>query len=289
MAISVSEKALEIIAKRQEQKRIIIENQKNTGEPVIIPTRDGSSRCLMYRPDGVKGTLPLFLDIHGGGFTNDFPEADDPFCRKVADTLGICVITIEYRLAPEFPYPCGLQDAYDVVKYVHDHAEQFQIDPEHMAIGGHSAGGNLAAAICQKAAQTEDFHLRCQILDYPPLDLAMPSSERYFPEGPLTPELSDIFNACYRLPEQAKEIGCSPLFAPDELLSKLPPAVILTAEKDCLREDGEQYALRLARNGVPVSLKRFVGAAHGFTIGSFLSPEAQEGHGMMIDGLKYYL
>ncbi len=289
MAISVSKEILDIITKRQEQKQARIEQQKNTGEPIVIPTRAGQSRCLVYRPAGIEGVLPLFLDIHGGGFTNDFPEADDPFCRKVAEALGICVITIEYRLAPQFPYPCGLQDAYDVVQYVHDHAEQFRIDPERMAVGGHSAGGNFAAAICQKAAQTGDFKLCCQILDYPPLDLATPAGERKFQGGPISPALSEAFNTCYRLPEQAREIGCSPFFAPDELLAKLPPAIILTAEEDALRDEGEEYALRLARNGVPVTLRRFLGATHGFTIDRFQEPASQEGHAMMIAGLRQYL
>ena len=257
------------------------------GEEAYIPTRAGETRVLIYAPEA-DGPVPVYFDVHGGGFIMGHPEDDDEFCQRVCDTLHIMVIGIDYRLAPEYPCPSDKEDVYDVIQYVHDNAAQFGIDPERMAVGGHSAGANISAVIAKWAKERGDFSLRCQILDYPPMDIQTNPYQKFFTEGAIPPQVADMFNDCYIDRAHAGDSDCSPIYCSDEELMGQCPAVVLTCEIDSLRDEGEEYALRLMKAGVEVTAKRFLGVPHGFTMHEG-DPAAMEGQLMMIDGLRRYL
>lgn len=259
------------------------------GEEIYIPTRAGQARCLIYRPVNRKAPSPVFFNIHGGGFVMGDPEGDDFMCKIFLDALDITIINVEYRLAPETKCPGDKEDVYDVVKHVASHAGEYGIDPDRMAIGGHSAGANISAVVCMMAKKSGEFGFRCQVLDYPPMDVLTDPKKKFFTEGAIPPEVAEMFNAAYcEKPEDAGDVYCSPIYETVENLKGLPPAVVLTCEIDSLREEGEEYGKKLAQAGVEVTMKRFLGVPHGFTSNPTL-PEAAAGHRMMIEGLRKYL
>jgi acetyl esterase len=186
----------------------------------------------------------------------------------LADELGCLVVSIDYRLAPEYRFPVALEESYDVVKWAWEAAAELGIDRSRIALCGHSAGGNLAAGITLLARERREFSVCYQILDYPPLDLTRdPAEKTRVPRGSkiLPPALCRIFDRCYiGSHEDARNPLVSPVWATD--LKGLPPALVITAEQDSLAEEAERYADMLAAAGVPVVKKMFVGAAHGFTL-----------------------
>ncbi len=256
------------------------------GEEIRIPTRAGSVRALYYHSGREKA--PVFFNLHGGGFIAGCAEDNDVFCHYIREKLEINVISVDYRLAPEFPYPSDKEDVYDAILHVSTHPEDYGIDPEKMAVGGHSAGGNIAAVVSMMAKVSGEFTLRGQILDYPPMDLATEPGDKFYVEGAIPPETARLFNECYCTPEQSREPYCSPLFAGDDLLKDLPPALIITCELDSLRDEGEEYALKLARSGVEVTLKRFRGVPHGFNTDRH-NPGAHDSWRLMADALERFL
>lgn len=284
--MSDKEMILEIVSNMRKDGAERAKASKILGKEIFIPTRDGKIRCLIYKPKNKKEMSPVFFDVHGGGFVTGLPEDDDRFCDKVRNELDIVVISIDYRLAPEFKFPTDKNDVYDVVKYVHLHKDEFEIDPNNMSIGGHSAGANISIAVCMMAKEKNEFSFRCQILDYPPLDLATPATEKFYTEGAIPPEIASLFDKCYRNEEDAKNPYCSPVYATEEQLKDLPPAVVITCEIDSLRDEGEDYAQKLIKAGIETTAKRFYGVRHGFTIGDFDLPESIEAHKMMIDGIR---
>lgn len=260
------------------------------GKEMFVPTRAGEARILTYAPREAQEKAPVFFNVHGGGFIMGKPEGDDSLCARMANELNIAVINIEYRLAPEYPCPSDKEDVYDVVKYVSSYAEEFSIDPERMAIGGHSAGGNISAVVCMMAKKSGEFHFRCQILDYPPTDIAKDPFTKLNIPGVIPPEVATTFDACYRLQENARDPYCSPNYADPEDLKELPPAVVLTCEVDSLRDEAEEYALMLARAGVETTVRRFFGVAHGFRpMVEGAEVQWEYGQQMIFAGLRRYL
>ncbi len=267
------------------------------GKQEYIPARNGGKvRVLINRPKA-NGPRPVFFNFHGGGFIMGMPEFDDAFCQRACDELGIVVINVDYRLAPEFPYPAAVEDVRDVVLYVQEHAAEYSVDPTRMAIGGHSAGGTLTAGLAIWAGETGKCSFRCQVLDYPPLDMKSSAFSKPVPPGAIPPELADVFDRCYRTPEQSSEVYCSPYYATDEQLKKTPPAIVLTAEGDSLCAEAESYTARLMQNSVEVTARRFLGVGHGFSMPMCMDMEGAIGDDsameasqvMMIAGLKRYL
>ena len=167
------------------------------GEGIHIPTRSGELRALIYRPHTEDASQPVYFDFHGGGFVFGLPEMDDLFCQKISDNLGVVVISVGYRLAPEFPYPAALEDAYDVMAYVHGNPFKYRIGPDRMAVGGHSAGANISAVVSMMVKKSGEFKLRCQVLDYPALDFQTDADLKESPLGSIPPPLMEMFEACY--------------------------------------------------------------------------------------------
>jgi acetyl esterase len=217
----------------------------------------------LYRPAG-PGPLPTLAYFFGGGWTLGSVDTADGICRRLANATGCQVVTVGYRLAPEHPFPAAVHDCDAAVRWLAGHADEFGVDPGRLAVGGDSAGGNLAAAVTLLARDRGGPALAAQVLVYPNTD----QRERDAPAGEQDPLLFNRHSvAWYRghyLPDpaDAEHPLASPLLADD--LTGLPPALVITAEYDPLREEGERYAERLRAAGVPVELARYDGMIHGF-------------------------
>jgi acetyl esterase len=239
-----------------------------------IPGAAGERPVRVYRPVDADGQrLPVLLWLHGGGFvTGDLDQADGD-CRQLATRARLLVVSLDYRLAPEHPFPAAPEDAYAALCWIAEHARELGGDPSCIAVGGDSAGGNLAAVVSLLARDRVGPRPRFQLLVYPVTDVTrfdrpstLENASGYF----LTRSAMMWFTAQYApTPEQAANPHVSPLLAPD--LRNLPPALVITAEHDPLRDEGEAFAERLREAGVPVTLSRYAGTVHGFfTMNAFL-------------------
>lgn len=255
-------------------------------QEIIIPSSIGGTRVLVYIPDhSLSAPLPVYVNMHGGGFIFGIAEMDDSWCRVIADRAGCAVVNVDYSLAPEHKFPSAVHQCYEVVKWLHEHPEQFSINPEKIAVGGHSAGGNLAAAVCLLNQQRgNELPIVYQIIDYAPLDLHTdPALKPNFEEA-IPPEIARQFNSLYlQTMEDARNPLASPIFA--ESLHGLPDALVITAELDSLAAEGEKYADRLEQAGVTVMYKQYKGVPHGFThFGDLIV--AEEAWHLMSDKLR---
>ena len=136
-----------------------------------ILTSQGDSHVYILKEKGRKGILPLYVNIHGGGFVRPHMDRDILFASRITCEAKCVTLDLDYRLAPEYPYPAAINECYEIVQWAVRHAEELGIDPERVAVGGHSSGGTLAAALAIKANQTKEFRLCLQILDYPAMDM----------------------------------------------------------------------------------------------------------------------
>jgi acetyl esterase len=251
-----------------------IQSAAGTPEPVAaveehrIPGPGGPLTLRLYRPEAPRAgdaPLPALLYLFGGGWTLGSPDTSDAICRRLTNAVGCVTASVGYRLAPEHPFPAALLDCDAALRRLADHAGALGIDPRRLAVGGDSAGGNLAAAVTLLARERGGPALRHQLLVYPNTD-----------RGADTPSLRDnddphLFNRrsvdwywghYLASAEDGDDPLASPLRADD--LSGLPPATVITAEYDPLRDEGEQYADALRAAGVPVRTRRFDGMPHGF-------------------------
>ena len=217
----------------------------------------------LYRPND-RTDLGLLVFYHGGGWVLGSVNTHDDVCRKLALAMGHAVLSVDYRLAPEFAFPEPLNDCIVALRWAHANAAELGIDATRIAVGGDSAGGNLAAVV----ANLQPVPLKFQMLIYPVTD-ATRSSQSYKDNG-----------EGYRLTAAGMKWFCdhylsgsmgtptdprvSPLFADATTLTSAPPAIVITAEYDPLRDEGEQYAHRLIEAGVACSLTRYYGQVHGF-------------------------
>jgi len=245
-----------------------------TLEPIPLPAiRDlalagpaGSVPARLYRPrPEAEGPLPALVFLHGGGWVLGDLDSHDGLCRRLAAASGCAVVAVDYRLAPEHRFPAAFEDALAATRAVAVAAPELGVDPERLAVGGDSAGGNLAAAVCLALREAPGPRLRFQLLIYPALDFAMGTeSQRMFAEGHfLTAALQRWFRGHYL--GEAGPLGdwrASPLRASS--LAGLPPAFVLTASHDPLRDEGEAYGARLAAEGGVATLWRVPGQIHGF-------------------------
>jgi acetyl esterase len=217
----------------------------------------------LYRPSGDEG-IGLLVYFHGGGWVVGDLETHDSTCRALAAESGHAVLSVDYRLAPEHPFPAALGDSLAATGWASSHAAELGCAPGKLAIGGDSAGGNLAAIVSQQAV----VPLRFQLLVYPVTDARCnTTSYEDFADGPyLTRASMDWYIAHYLSgPEgAADDPRVSPLLGDDDALAKSPPTHVVTVETDVLRDEGEAYAARLESAGVPTTLRRYEGMFHGF-------------------------
>lgn len=237
------------------------------GVQAIGTVRDlpvGDLRGRLYVPTSAETPGPLLLFVHGGGWIFGDLDSHDSSCRFLAERSGVRVLAIDYRLGPEDRFPAAYDDACAAYRWVVSHAASLGADPARLAIGGDSAGGNLAAGVALSAA-SEGLPLAFQLLVYPAVDATRATdSFQMFSEGfYLTRAFMDLADASYQADGMnIEDPRLSPIFA--EVPSGLAPAYVVTAGFDPLRDEGEAYARKLADAGVDVELKRFPDQIHGF-------------------------
>jgi acetyl esterase len=235
---------------------------------LTAPGPAGPIPLRLYRPIGaLSGTaLPVLVFYHGGGWVIGDLESHDTLCRQLCNASGICVIAVAYRLAPEHRFPAAVDDSYAAITWIAGQAAQLGIDPSRIAVGGDSAGGNLAAVVALMARDQRGPQISLQLLIYPATDCTM-SARSYVTQGdvlPLTTNAMRWFGEHYLGPAEPlrQDWRASPLRATSH--ANLPPAFILTAEHDVLCDEGQAYAVVLETAGVPVERAHYTGMIHGF-------------------------
>jgi acetyl esterase len=235
-------------------------------------------RARHYAPPEAGGAHPLLIYFHGGGFTYGDLDTHDGVCRMLCRHAGTHVLAIDYRLAPEHRFPAAVEDAYAALAWARENAGELGADPGRLAVGGDSAGGNLAAVAAQRAREDGGPDLALQLLIYPVTDFSVKRrSHELFAEGfLLTQSEMDWFESNYLGQETASKLDprASPLLAED--LSGLAPAVVVTAAFDPLRDEGEDYARALQAAGTPVITRRFPGFIHAFVSAAGVSRSCRD-------------
>lgn len=225
--------------------------------------RSNRLRARVYRPSETT-EAPVLVYLHGGGWSIGSLDGVDSLCRTLAHESDVVVVSVDYRQAPEHPYPAAVQDAWRTLRWVYE-GNLPGVRTDRVAIGGDSAGGNLAAVCATLAAETGLIDLKAQLLVYPPTDAADESSStREFAEAPvLTTKDVDWFWNLY-LPAGSDRTAATISPKNARNLSDLPPTAVFTAQYDPIRDDAEDFADRLRRAGVTVEQRRYEGVYHGF-------------------------
>lgn len=279
LPVAQARAAFEAMSRAREAKLSLarVEDRRIPGPAGEIPVR-------IYTPEG-EAPLPVLVFFHGGGWVIGSLDSHDALCRTLARAVPALVISVDYRLAPEHPFPAAVEDSHAALRWAFDNAAALGGDPARLAVGGDSAGGNLAAVVALLARDRGGPALAHQLLVYPATDLRgdtvsmRENGEGYF----LTHGVMVWFSNHYLTSAQKLLPHASPLLAPD--LRGLPPATVITAEFDPLRDEGEAYAARLREAGVAVEATRYDGMIHGFfTIPLF--PQAGEAIELAVAGLR---
>jgi acetyl esterase/lipase len=234
------------------------------------PGRDGAPDVpvIVYRPVGAEGMLPCILHIHGGGYVLGSAAASEAVHRPMAADLGCCIVTVDYRLAPETPHPGPVEDCYGALAWVFARAAELKIDPARIGVMGESAGGGLAAGLALLARDRGEYALVFQHLIYPMIDdrtVTHADPHPHVGEFVWTPQRNH-FGWRSLLGAEPGSDGISPYAAAARAgdLAGLPPTYIATGALDLFLEEDLEYARRLTRAGVPVELHVYPGAYHGF-------------------------
>ena len=231
-----------------------------------------------YAPEEPDGPLPLLVFFHGGGFVFGGLDTHDGLCRLICRHAGAHVLAIDYRLAPEHPFPAAVEDARGALRWAFANASRLNADPHRIGVCGDSAGGNLAAVAARLAARDDGPPPALQLLLYPATDFTgRRRSRELFGEGFfLTSERMEWFDSHYlgANRDRGSDPRASPLLADD--LSGLAPALVATAAFDPLRDEGEAYAEALRAAGTPATLRRFPGLIHGFASFAGISPSCRD-------------
>lgn len=256
-----------------------------------VPADGGKITVRAYRPS-TQAPLPAHVELHGGGWwLGSIDEhVNEAICRYRCVHAHCAVFAVEYRLAPEHPFPAAINDVYAALTWIAGHAAELGVDASRVSIGGTSAGGNLAAAVTILARDSGGPALVFQLLDVPALDLTGDSMRTALATEELRPIADRIAEfetpLRYYLPDPSAALLAlaSPVHARD--LSGLPPAHIMTAEFDPLREEGERYARRLAEAGVPATVTRHPGAIHGTSFLTRVWQPAQQWQNEAVAGIR---
>ncbi|MGB2920703.1 MAG: alpha/beta hydrolase [Mycobacterium sp.] len=244
----------------------------------------GDVPVRIYRP--AAGSLPVVVFFHGGGWALGSLKSHDSVCRRVAADTGAAVVAVDYRLAPEHPFPAAIDDAWAATRWVFDRISEWGLDHSQLAVAGDSAGGNLAAVVA-RLCRDHGVELRQQILIYPIIDRRLDRPSMIDNAAGFVLERADMewFWNLYDPKGIARcDARAVPLAVSD--LSGLAPCVVITAEHDPLRDEGEEYGAKLADAGVPTTVRRFDGMFHGFVSMLDLLPAADEAIAVACNSLK---
>jgi acetyl esterase len=231
------------------------------------PSGEVSIRIL--RPRGATGPLPVVLYVHGAGWVFGNSHTHDRLVRELASGTGAAVVFPNYSLSPEARYPVAIEESYAVLEWVAEHGEENALDSSRIAVAGDSVGGNMSAALTLMAKERRGPSIEAQVLFYPVTDAAFDTASYHeFAEGYfLRRDAMQWFWDQYTTDETERtEITASPLRATGEQLAGLPAALVITAEADVLRDEGEAYAAKLRQAGVAVTATRYQGIIHDFVM-----------------------
>lgn len=244
----------------------------------VVPGPGGGIPLRLYTPVAAGGeALPVLVHFHGGAFVMGDLETHDAACRIFAAESGCRVVAVDYRLAPEHRFPAAVEDAYAALCWIETNGAELGIDANRIAVGGDSAGGNLAAVVCQIAKEKDGPKLACQLLLYPVTQFGSTfESTRKFTAGYGLEK--DTLDWCYDqylpLGADLSEPRLSPLGSDD--FDGLPRAYVMLAEYDLLHDEGLAYAEKLRAAGVSVIVDEYPGLLHGFTLLQSVFPQAHE-------------
>ncbi len=229
-----------------------------------VPGPDGPLRLRIYRPSN-HANLPGVVFFHGGGWVMGNVQTHDVYCRALTNAAQMIVVSVDYRLAPEHKFPAAVEDAAAATNWIVQHAAELDVDPTRLAVAGDSAGGNLAAAVTLMARDRGTPMPAFQVLIYPVTDFRF-DTDSYHENAEGYHLTRDGMLWAWRHYLEREQDGQSPYASPmsAEDLSQLPAALVITAQYDPLRDEGEAYAERLRAFGVPVQLTRYDGMIHGF-------------------------
>ncbi|MBO6310150.1 alpha/beta hydrolase [Oribacterium sp. NK2B42] len=271
---------------------------KRTYEKMIPREGEEAVKVYIYEPEGMESKGPVLIRLHGGGFVKPYRGQDVNYSHVVAYNTKCLLIDVDYKPAPEKAYPYAVNEGYAVVKYVYEHAEEFDIDPERIILSGASAGANMATVITlmnhekELKGENPDFKICRTCLAYPPLDLAADPVSKLGPDA--TPESIELqkrgllYNEWYAGGEDRTNWRVSPVYAKQELLVGLNPFLVCTGGTDSLGPEGEKFAAMLIQAGVSVTCKRLLGTRHGFLtrrVGIF--GEAEKLYFDMVEEVKH--
>ena len=242
-----------------------------TETEMFITTKSGKKVHVFEEKPDTKFDA-MVINFHGGGFLKGRTDRDHRYASTIMAELSALVWDIDYSLAPENPFPYVADEAYEIALYATQHAEELGVNPDKIILAGHSAGGNLVASALIKNAQTHELHPCCALMEYVPTDNTANPVERLSDELRQDPfwvkraETEKLYTDFYVGESDPKDPRCSPCFASEEELSAFPDSLIISADKDSLRDDTERFAFSLAKAGVCVTMKRVANAVHGFTV-----------------------
>ncbi|MFJ3778772.1 alpha/beta hydrolase fold domain-containing protein [Streptomyces sp. NPDC090075] len=235
---------------------------------LTVPTSVAPARATVYLPAAEVTAPPVHVNFHGGGYVMSLTELDDPLCRFLAAEAGVAVVNVDYVVAPQHPFPAPPRQAYEVVRWVAEHAAEQGWDGSRLTVGGQSAGGGLAAAVARQAWEEGGPSIALQVLHYPPLDLVTSAADKRaaIAKPMLRPWMAEVFDTAYVPdPKRRADPLVSPAHPSDTAdLTGIAPAVVITAEYDLLRAEGERYASRLEAVGALVEHHEVGGVDHGY-------------------------
>ncbi|MDO4276767.1 MAG: alpha/beta hydrolase fold domain-containing protein [Eubacteriales bacterium] len=254
---------MKTIQKEQARMRKRACRPQINGRKITVPTRNGSMSAFVYNKRNCRPGY-LIVEVHGGGFMYNTAADDDDFCCFIHERLGIPVVSCDYSLSPHAPFPTGLEDVYDCIKYALT-LPSLNAAPDKIILWGHSAGANLAAGAAYLSTKSEDFTPCLQILDYPYMDVWRKSYQRPEIKYSVSGKLMDTF-AHYYTPEASdlRDILISPILHSSSSFRNMPPTFLLLCGRDNLNEGGKYYGRLLKKAGVPVTFYYVKEALHGY-------------------------
>lgn len=277
---SPNEQSIEEIRERLNKESTKLSKQPIPFSNIKNITIDVNSEKVpvrIYTPEDEE-MLPIIIYSHGGSWIAGNLDTHDNVCRKLSQNTKAIVISVDYRLAPENPFPAGLNDVYNVLQWTHNNAKSINGDENHIAVAGDSAGGNLSAAVCLMVKDNNGPHITCQVLIYPSTninELNTQSWSDFSNDFNISKEEMDKYISLY-VPqkEDRKNPYVSPLLA-DEF-NQLPDTLVITAEIDPLRDEGESYGNKLQKAGIQTEVIKFNGVTHGFITMDKITDKADE-------------